>query len=166
MQPNAPPWEGGRERLVELYRAERVPMVRLARLLTGSASAAEDLVQDAFVRLYPVLGSVDNPGAYLRRTVVNLCTSHHRRGSVERRWLARQRPPDADPSADLELPPELDETWRAVARLPERQRHVLVLRFYLDLRVEDVADALAMPVGTAKSTLHRALAALSKEIGR
>jgi RNA polymerase sigma factor (sigma-70 family) len=147
-----------RARLIELYQAERVSMVRLAHLLTGSALAAEDLVQDAFVQLHPVIDRVDNAGAYLRRTVVNLCRSHHRRRGVERRWLDRQSSPAP------ELPPDLDETWQALATLSPAQRHALVLRFYLDLRLEDVADLLDVPVGTVKSTVHRGLAALGKEI--
>lgn len=133
-------------------------MVRLARLLTGSQVVAEDVVQDAFVRLHPVLDVLDRPGAYLRRTVVNLCQSHHRRQDVEQRWLARQ------PSASADLPPELDETWRLLARLSDVQRHALVLRFYLDLRVQDIADLLDLPVGTVKSALHRGLAVLAKEV--
>lgn len=116
------------------------------------------MVQDAFVRLHPLLDTVDNPGAYLRRIVVNLCRSHHRRRGVEQRWLDRQPPPD------VELPQELDDTWRTLATLPESQRQALVLRFYLDLRIEDIADLLGSPVGTVKSTLHRGLAALGKEI--
>lgn len=147
-----------RDRLIDLYRRERVAMVRLAHVLTGSATAAEDVVQEAFVRLHPLLDTAGNPGAYLRRTVVNLCHSQHRRRGVEQRWLARQ------PPAAVVLAPELDETWRALARLSPSQRQALVLRFYLDLRVEDIADLLDMRVGTVKSTLHRGLAALSKEI--
>jgi RNA polymerase sigma factor (sigma-70 family) len=143
---------------MQLYRVERVPMVRLAHLLTGSPVTAEDVVQEAFVRLHPVLDTVADPGAYLRTTVVNLCRSHHRRRGVEERWLACQ------PSPGVELLPELDETWRALAALSDAQRQALVLRFYLDLRVETIADLLELPVGTVKSTLHRGLAALSKEI--
>jgi RNA polymerase sigma factor (sigma-70 family) len=151
--------EGGRrERLVALYRAERVPLVRLAHLMTGSPALAEDIVQDAFLRLHPTLDAVDKPGAYLRTTVVNLCRSYHRRQGVERRWLERQPAPGTD------LPPELDETWRALLALPVPQRHALVLRFYLDLRIEDIAALLGKPTGTVKSTLHRGLAALTKEV--
>jgi RNA polymerase sigma factor (sigma-70 family) len=133
-------------------------MVRLAHLLTGSPVTAEDVVQEAFVRLHAVLDTVANPGAYLRTTVVNLCRSQLRRRGVERRWLARQ------PSPGVELLPELDETWRALAGLSDAQRQALVLRFYLDLRVETIADLLELPIGTVKSTLHRGLAALGKEI--
>lgn len=153
--------EADRDLLLALYQEEREGMVRLARLLTGSVVIAEDVVQDAFVQLYDRgLGAVDQPGAYLRRTVVNLCRSHHRRKGVETRWRARQPPPQ------VELPPELDEMRRALSTLADRQREALVLRFYLDLKVEDVAALLDRPAGTVKSDIHRGLAALTEEITR
>ena len=135
-------------------------MVRLAHLLTGSQATAEDLVQDAFVRLGPVLDTVDNAGAYLRRTVVNLCTSHHRHRGVEQRWLARQPPPDRL----LALPPELDETWRFLAQLPERQRRVLLASFIEGWSNAEVADRLGLPLGTVKSDIRRGLLALRPHV--
>jgi RNA polymerase sigma-70 factor (sigma-E family) len=152
--------QGRRTALIALYDAERDAMVRLAHLLTGSPALAEDVVQDAFVKLHDGLDDVREPGAYLRRTVINLCHSHHRRADVERRWRDRQ------PPAAVVLPPDVDDTWRAVRDLPERQRQVLVLRFYLDMKVDDIAAALDVPPGTVKSTIHRGLAALAEEITR
>lgn len=154
------PDERRRDALIALYDAERDAMVRLAHLLTGSLAAAEDVVQDAFVKLHDGLDDVRQPGAYLRRTVVNLCHSHHRRAGVERRWHDRQPPPD------IVLPPDVDDTWRAVRDLPRRQREVLVLRFYLDMKVDDIAAALDVPPGTVKSTIHRGLAALAERVDR
>lgn len=152
--------EVGRARLVALYQQEREGMVRLAHLLTGSVAVAEDVVQDAFVRLNGQLHGVNAPGAYLRRTVVNLCRSHHRRRGVEARWRERQPPPE------VVLPPDLDETWRSLDRLPEGQRAALILRFYLDLKVDDIADLLDLPPGTVKSHIHRGLATITKEMPR
>lgn len=149
-----------RTALVALYDAEREAMVRLAHLLTGSPASAEDVVHDAFVKLHDVVDDVREPGAYLRRTVVNLCHSHHRRAGVERRWRDRQPPPE------VVVPPDVDETWRAVQSLPERQRQVLVLRFHLDMKVDDIAATLGLPPGTVKSTIHRGLAALAEGIDR
>ena len=147
-----------RDRLAALYREEHADMVRLAHLLTGSSATAEDLVHEAFLRVYDTIGRTERPGAYLRRTVVNLCHSHHRRRGVEARWRERQAPPEPA------LPPELDETWRAVQALPVHQREALVLRFHLDLKVADVAALLGRPVGTVKSDIHRGLAALTEEL--
>jgi len=149
-----------RRALVDLYDAEREAMVRLAHLLTGSLALAEDVVHDAFIRVYDGLDEVREPGAYLRRTVINLCHSHHRRADVEQRWRDRQPPPD------VVIPPDVDETWRAVRALPERQREALVLRFYLDMKVGDIATTLDVPLGTVKSNIHRGLAALAREVER
>ena len=78
-----------RQRLVQLYEAEHAGMVRLAHLLTGSVPTAEDLVHEAFIKVYERIDDVTEPGAYLRRTVVNLATSHHRRRAVADRWQRR-----------------------------------------------------------------------------
>lgn len=149
-----------RERLLALYDREHAGMVRLAHLLTGSATTAEDVVQEAFVKVFQRLDGIAEPGAYLRRTVVNLARDHHRRRGVAERWERRQAAPAA------ELPPDVDETWQALGSLPEAQRTVLVLRFYLDLKVDDVAAVLDIPTGTVKSQIHRGLAALSGKVSR
>jgi RNA polymerase sigma factor (sigma-70 family) len=149
-----------RAALLALYDAERDAMVRLAHLLTGSPAVAEDVVHDAFLKLHDGLDDVLRPGAYLRRTVVNLCHSHHRRAGVERRWRDRQPPPE------VALPPDVGDTWSAVGDLPDRQREVLVLRFYLDMKVDDIAETLDVAPGTVKSTIHRALATLAERIER
>src|SRR5262245_29972581 len=76
-EPVAPePWATS---FIELYRAERAGMVRLAFLLTGGDASAEELVHDAFLAVHRRWAHVDNPSAYLRTSVVNACTSHHRR---------------------------------------------------------------------------------------
>lgn len=152
--------DGRRAEIVALYDTERAPMVRLAYLLTGSVSIAEDVVQDAFIRLYEGPGEIRRPGAYLRRTVINLCHSHHRHEGVERRWRDRQ------PRPELVVPPDVDDLWRTICVLPPRQREALVLRFYLDMKVPDIADALGTPLGTVKSDIHRGLAALAQQVER
>lgn len=88
---------------------------------------------------------------------MNLCRSHQRRRILER----RHRPGDLAHS----LPPELDETWQAIRRLPPDQRAVLVFRFYEDLSVEQTASLLGKPAGTVKSLQHRALARLKEVLG-
>jgi RNA polymerase sigma-70 factor (sigma-E family) len=134
-----------------LYRAEHGPMVRLAFLLTGSAHAADDLVHEAFLRVAPRIGTVANPGGYLRQVVVNLARDHHRR---TKRWqpVRQARPDDA-----VVLPPVVDETWAAVQRLPGPRRTAVVLRYYADLSYDQIAEAMGCPVGTAKSHVHRGL---------
>jgi RNA polymerase sigma factor (sigma-70 family) len=139
-----------------LYRTQRLAMVRLARLLTDSPAVAEEIVQEAFIRFARSLGEKDEPAAYLRVIVVNLCRSQQRRTLVERRVA---------PRAPLHSGmPEIDETWDLVRQLPFRQRAVLMLRYYEDLSEADIARLLRCRPGTVKSALHRGLAALRKEL--
>lgn len=151
------------DRLEVLYRAEHAPMVRLAHLLVRDREVAEELVQDAFVRLHARLDRVDDPGAYLRTTVVNLCRGHGRRQATARRHqpgLARVDRVEPPP-----LPPDMDEVWQALERLPERRREALVLRYYADLGTDEVARLLDTRPATARSLIRRGLASLHKELG-
>jgi RNA polymerase sigma-70 factor (sigma-E family) len=145
------------ESLELLYRTQRLPMVRLARLLTDSPAVAEEIVQEAFIRYARSNGHKDEPAAYLRVIVVNLSRSHQRRTIIERRFS-----PKAPTQSGL---PEIDETWELVRRLPFRQRAVLMLRYYEDLSETDIAEVLGCRPGTVKSSLHRGLAALRKQLG-
>jgi RNA polymerase sigma factor (sigma-70 family) len=143
----------------DVYRADYGRMVRAAHLLTGSNETAEEVVQDAFVALYPRFAGLDDPSGYLYRSVVNGCLTRHRRGRVVQR-LAHLTTPAAV------TPPEIDETWIALKRLSPRRRTAVVLRFYADLPVADIAAVLGCQPGTVKSMLHRALAQLKDVIGR
>ncbi|HEY2428468.1 MAG TPA: SigE family RNA polymerase sigma factor [Acidimicrobiales bacterium] len=139
------------QRFEDFYRAQHEPMLRLAYLLTQSRAAAEDLVQDSFIRVQPRWDELEVPTAYLRRTVTNACYSWHRRRRLE------QATPVAVPAAGE---PEHDEMWDALAKLAPRRRAALVLRYYLDLSEADIAAALGCRKGTVKSLTHRALAEL------
>ena len=145
-------WDAG---LVELYRSHYGPMVRLAYLLTSNNALAEELVQDAFVKVHRNWASASNPPAYLRTAVVNATRSYHRRRVLE--LERRPRPPD---------PAELvaDEMWDALQTLPHRQRAAIVLRFYEDLPEDEIASALGCRPNTVRSAIHRGLARLRKEI--
>lgn len=140
--------------LDHLYRENRVQMVRLAFLLTGSTEFAAEIAQEAFLRLWPNLHQARDPVAYLRAIVANLACAHHRRQAIERR-LAPVPPGPV-------LGPDTDETWAQLWALPERQRAALVLRFCADLDVAGVAAALGCRVGTAKSLIHRGIARLKE----
>jgi RNA polymerase sigma-70 factor (sigma-E family) len=156
-------------RLGELYLRHADSAVRLAYLLTRDHALAEDLVQDAFVKLAGRLVHLRDPGAfdaYLRKTVVNLSHSYFRRKKVERAYLERTRgaarsEAAAWPGRSVE---ESDALWAALGKLSERQRAALVLRFYEDLSERQVADILNCRPGTAKSLVSRGLEALRQEI--
>jgi len=155
-------------RLGELYLRYADDAVRLAYLLTGDRPLAEDLVQDAFVRLAGRLAHLRDEGAfeaYLRRTVVNLSRSYFRHRKVERAYLERTGRAPAERSAAMPDLGDRDALWAALARLPQRQRAALVLRYYEDLSERQIADVLRAPVGTVKSLLSRGLRTLRDEIG-
>jgi RNA polymerase sigma-70 factor (sigma-E family) len=143
-----------------IYRASHPPMVRLSWLLVGSRSVAEEVVQDAFLALHQRWPTVDNPGGYLRRAVVNGSLSWRRRQAREQRSLARigEPPPTGDP--------QIDSMWDAIARLRPERRAVVVLRYWADLPHSEIADLLGCPITTVRTRLHRALAELRKEIAR
>lgn len=157
--------EGGR--LGELYEAHAPDAARLAYLLTGDRALAEDLVQEAFVRLFGRFRDVRHPEAfraYLRTTVVNLARSHFRRRRVERAYLEREgRGPDPAPEPD---PGSQEEMWLALQRLQPRQRAAVVLRYYEDLSEAQTAEVLGCAVGTVKSLVSRGLEQLRLELSR
>jgi RNA polymerase sigma-70 factor (sigma-E family) len=153
-------------RLGELYRRHAGDAARLAYLVTGDRALAEDIVQEAFVRLYGRFRDLRNPDAfdvYLRRTVVNLANSHFRHRKVER----KHEPAIAsEPSSEAPDLGERDELWTVLQSLPERQRTAIVLRFYEDLSEVSTAEVMGCPVGTVKSLVSRGLASLRLTVPR
>lgn len=141
----------------DAYEALQLPLIRLAFLLTGSQETAEDLVQTAFTAALPRWNKIDNPQAYLRRSVVNLAKGGQRR-EFRRRLLWR-----AEPEIVTAIP-ELDETWAQVRKLSPAQRAVVVLHYYEDLTLVEIAQILDRPASTVRSDLHRAHTRLRKEL--
>jgi RNA polymerase sigma factor (sigma-70 family) len=141
--------------LERVYREQRPALVRLAFLLTGSRELSEDLVQAAFVTACERWNQIDQPLAYLKRAVVNRASDVHRRRARERGRGA------GEPTTHI---PEIDETWDLIKRLPTRQRIVVVLHFYEDMPLIEIADLLSRPPGTIRSDLKRALDRLRKVI--
>lgn len=149
----------------ELYAAHAPGLVRLAWLLLHDVRDAEEVVQDAFVELHRRWDRLEDParaGAYLRRSVVNGARSALRHRGVVERWEASlAAPPPAPGPEDAALAAEQHAALlHALARLPQRQREVLVLRYYLDLDEHAIADALGISPGSVKTHAHRGLAAL------
>lgn len=154
-----------RSSLSDLFVRHAPESIRLAFLLTGDRALAEDLVQEAFARLVGRLRHLRDPGAfgaYLRRTIVNLATSHFRHRLVERAYLERL----AGTPAVVTNPNEnLDETMhQALLRLPERQRAAMVLRFYQDLSDVQTAEILRCSPGTVRSLVSRGMNTLRSEL--
>jgi RNA polymerase sigma-70 factor (sigma-E family) len=152
---------GRGEGLEELYVRTAPAALRLAYFLTGDRQLAEDLVQEAFVRVagrFHHRRVPDDFSGYLRRTIVNTFTSQLRRRRLERAWVARQPlEPAFTPPHD---PSVRDHLWHALLDLPERQRAAVVLRYYEDLSEREAAEVLGCSVGAFDQLVVRATAAL------
>ena len=154
--------------VTDLFRCHHLELVRLALLMTGDLAAAEDVVQDAFEQLHRRWPSLRQPGsglAYVRSSVLNGCRSMHRRARVARKHAARlAEPPSAGADAAGADAGERSDLIAALLALPRRQREVLVLRYYADLDVAEVADTLRIGPSTVRSTAARGLGALARAL--
>lgn len=151
MRPEA---EASKQSVELLYREHAQRLRRLAQLLVGSTSDAEDLVQSAFVSLSERWDEVQSPKAYLRQVVVNRAADLHRS-------QRRQLPAAPDLNAGE---PDVDEMWTAIQRLQDVQRMVVILRFYEDLSHGEIGRILDRPESTIRSDLRRALLRLREEV--
>jgi RNA polymerase sigma-70 factor (sigma-E family) len=158
--------EAATEALRRVYAVEYPRLVGLARLLVDRREDAEEVVQEAFARTWANLGKVrgDDPLPYVRRAVVNLS-----RGRLRRRRTAAAHRPERDVDVEsAELGAARGARAAAVIsrlrELPRRQRECIVLRFYDDLTVPEIARSLGVAEGSVKSHLHRAMTTLATEL--
>lgn len=152
-----------RVRFEEFVAARGQALQRTSYLLTGDWGLAEDLLQTALARAYPRWDRIvaDDPEAYLRRVLVNTWSSWWRRrwrGEVPTEQLRDRPMPDEYAAADRR-----DAVRAALARLPRRQRAVVVLRFHEDMTEAQTAAVLGISVGTVKSQAAKALAKLRED---
>ncbi|CAN5695771.1 SigE family RNA polymerase sigma factor [soil metagenome] len=149
-----------------VFRADHRAVVAIAWALTGSQAVAEELTQEAFLRAHQRwsrVGGYDNPGAWVRRTAINLAISDRRRRAAEQR--AATRTPRAPGPADAtEEVVGTDRFWVAVRRLPRQQGAVVALHYLEDRSVVDVAAVLGLAEGTVKAHLHKARATLAQHL--
>lgn len=131
--------------IASLFVAERDSMLRMASLMVGSGALAEEIVQDAFLAVRVRWSSLERPGAYLRATVVNGCAHVLRRRDAESRALS-SRPP----LPDIELPSRLVELREALDRLSDQQRLVVVLRYFVDIPDDEIAETLGVRPSTVR----------------
>ncbi|WP_409485525.1 SigE family RNA polymerase sigma factor [Arsenicicoccus dermatophilus] len=142
-------------------------LVRLAYLLLGDAEAARDCAQDALTGVYGRWRRFDGYGqalAYTRASVVNRSRDQLRRRQTERRHAPTLqtdalRAVGGDPSGQVA---ERSSLWPLLLRLPDRQREVLVLRYWLDLPEREIAETLGVHPGTVKASASRGLATLNR----
>ena len=131
-------------------------MVRLARGLVDVLEIAEEIVQDAFAKVYERWSRLDQPGGYLRTAVVNGARSELRKREVRRRIGLR---PLLIPN-----PEERDYLLDALDQLSPRQKTALVLRYYADMTEKEIAQSMGVRPGTVKSATSRGLAELRKVV--
>lgn len=153
----------------ELFRGHHLELVRLALVMVGDLATAEDVVQDCFERLHRrwhVIREPDRALVYARSAVLNGCRSVHRRSAVSRKYGPRLAQP-ADPTVPDAAAATADRGQLAAAlrQLPRRQREVLVLRYYADLSVAEIAETLGISPGNVRACVSRGLAALAAVIG-
>jgi len=160
---------GADEAVTNLYAAHYRSLVRLAALLLRDTGAAEDVVQDSFVAMHGAWRRLSDPDralAYLRQSVVNRSRSALRHRTV----VARHAPSPAPDAASAEhgamVALEHAEVLAALRLLPQRQREVLVLRYYSDLSEADIGDAIGVSRGAVKSHASRGMAALRTTLER
>jgi RNA polymerase sigma-70 factor (sigma-E family) len=154
----------------QLFRSHRLGMVRLAVLLVDDRETAEDVTQDAFTSLHRRWDSLDSQDAavaYLRTCVINAA-----RSILRRRRTVRQNPqPDtARATVDgADAPALLAEEHRAVLTairsLPDRQREVIMLRYWSELTEREIAAILGISVGGVKSSASRGRSAIASQLG-
>lgn len=148
----------------DFYVSELPRLISLARGLCGTA-IAEDVAQEAMLAAYRrwrEVSRLERPDLWVRRTCANLAVSQFRRRMVEVRALARMgsRLHVPDP-----MPPDSEEFWAAVRRLPARQAQAAALRFVYEMPIADIAIALDCTPGTIKQHLSRARLALATHLG-
>lgn len=141
--------------VAELFRTEYEPMLRLAFVMLRSDAQAQDVVHDSMAKLIERWATVENPGAYLRTIVVNRSRDLLR---WRRRWSWKPLPEIASDDADVDFVTDL------LDGLSPTRRAIVVLRFYEQCTIPEIAELLRMREGTVKSQLHRSLHSLREEI--
>jgi RNA polymerase sigma-70 factor (ECF subfamily) len=155
---------GDHEAFGVLVRTSLPRLIGIARLVLRDQDRAQDAVQEALVLAWKHVRALRDPGAWdgwLYRLTVRACyrsaRTYKARDLVELHVVLDDEPATVDFSLTVA---DRDRLGRELSRLPLDQRTVMVLHFYLDLPLTEAAEVLGIPVGTAKSRLHRGLEAL------
>lgn len=148
----------------ELFHAERTRLFGALCLLTGDRAEAEDLAQDAFVRVWSAwdrVGAMDDPTGYLYRTAMNGARSRYRRSVLALRRQFRPR----DHRDELSMVEQRDVLLRSLGRLTHKQRAAIVLLDLLELSSEEAGTALGMQPGAVRTQASRGRAELRRQAG-
>jgi RNA polymerase sigma-70 factor (sigma-E family) len=158
----------GTAAVTALYAEHAPGLVRLAHIMLGSQETAEDIVQEAFLGLYRHWAHLHDQAkavTYARSAVLNGCRSELRkRRSAELRSIDEHQPQASSAESAVLTAEERRQIIAALRLLPDRQREVLTLRFYLDLSDDQIAAALGIRQSTVRSTVHRGLDGLRRAL--
>jgi RNA polymerase sigma-70 factor (sigma-E family) len=161
-----PPPAAPASTLSEAYRANYRSLVKLAGLLLDDVGACEEVVQDAFVKVFGTARTLRDPDrlpAYLRSAVLNGARSRLRRRDVRGRLaVVRADSGPEQPEAGAVRRDDRRAVLEALRRLPDRQRDVLVLRYWMELSEAEIAETLGVSAGTVKTHASRAMDALAR----
>jgi RNA polymerase sigma-70 factor (sigma-E family) len=151
------------QELAGFCRSEHPRLVGTLSLYTGDADLAEELAQEALVRVcqhWSRVGRLESPGGWAHRVAINLANSSFRSRAAKQRATARLQAAQTDPdSIDVT---DAVAVRRAVAALPDRQRTALVLRYFADFPVSEVAGLMGCPEGTVKTLTFEAIRSLRR----
>jgi RNA polymerase sigma-70 factor (sigma-E family) len=152
-----------------LYAEHALGLTRLAQIMLGDRSAAEDVVQDSFFGLYRRWGSLADPAkaqSYLRSAVLNGCRSALRRASRAQRHEYHDEQFGVSAEVMLLASEDRRSVMKALRGLPHRQREVLVLRYYLDLPDAEISQVMGIKESSVRSAAHRGLAAIERTLAK
>ena len=153
------------DEVLDAYRAHHADLVRFAGFVAPEPGMAEDLVHEAFVKLYGAWRRIDDPskvGGYLRTTVLNLARGRARHLGVARRNRPDPRPDMASAESGAMRNDSREQVVVALRRLSARQRACLVLRHYEDRSESEIADILGISIGSVRTHVHRGMEALGR----
>ena len=139
----------------DFFKSMREGAARFAYVLTYSSMAADEIAQDAFFEIYRRWGDIEHPKAYLWRCVLNRSRTWSTR---ERRTVPEDRRDTFEPDVEAMV------VRTALARLPEGERELLVLRYFVGLSDRDIADALGRPLGSVKTVIRRGLSRMKEAL--
>lgn len=151
----------------ELYDEHAASLARLVRLFVDDRNAAEDLVQEAFIRLSRHADRIEDrskSAAYLRSIVLNLARDHNRRGLVSLRHRAPADDVQATAEDEVVLRDDQRQVIEALRTLPTRQRDCVVLRYYFESGIAEIAATLGISENSVKTHLKRGLASLERNL--
>ena len=150
--------------VADMFAREGRSLVRLASIFCDDKGAAEDLVQEAFIRLHRSAHRISDPDrapAFLRSIVINLARDHNRRGLMSLRHRSSMVQPSSTEHVEHDALDAADRhVLDALRRLPDRQRSCLVLRYYLELSESETAETLGISKSSVKTHCRRGLATL------